>query len=126
MGFLFSSSLSILARAFAIAPILGLIYLLVLLTYALGWLKLRPPLDPIMFNSPLSAFNLFIFCTLQLSRFSNAQHALSTTGTPTSFRPIFTVPSAADVGMYTCPANLFLFQTTPYVVRHILRPKDSQ
>ena len=104
--FLLSSSLSILGRAFAIAPLLAFIYLVFLLAYALGCFKLRPP-DPIMFHSPLSIFNLFIFCTLQLSKFSNAQNAISTTTsyarTPTSFRPIFTVPSSADVGATLIP-----------------------
>lgn len=104
--FLLSSSLSILGRAFAIAPLLAFIYLLFVLAYAIGCFKLRQP-DPIMFHSPLSVFNLFIFCTLQLSRFSNAQNAISSTtsypGTPTSFRPIYTLPSSADVGATVIP-----------------------
>ena len=106
--FLISSSISIFGRALALAPLLAFIYLLSLLAYASGCFKLRPSPDPIMFHSPLSIFNLFIFCTLQLSRFSNAQSATSTTtleaGTPTSYRPIFTVPSSADTGMYICSA----------------------
>lgn len=104
--FLLSSSISILGRAFAIAPLLAFTYLFFLLAYAIGCFKLRPP-SPVMFHSPLSIFNLFIFCTLQLSRFSNAQNAFSTTtsyaGTPTSFRPVFTVPSSADVGATLIP-----------------------
>ena len=103
--FLISSSISIFSRALAAAPLLAFIYLLSLLAYALGCFKLRPSPDPIMFHSPLSVFNLFIFCTLQLSRFSNAQNATTTSldaGTPTTYRPIFTVPSSADAGMYIC------------------------
>ena len=95
--FLFFTSLSILGRAFAIAPLLALIYLLCILAYATGCFKLRPP-DLVMFNSPLSIFNLFIFCTLQLSRFSNAQDAVST-----SSKPVFTVPSFADNGALVLP-----------------------
>ena len=107
--FLYSSSLSIFNRALAAAPLLAVIYLLFIFLYAIGCFKLRPP-DPIMFHSPLSIFNLFIFCTLQLSRFANGQTATPTT---TSFRPIFTVPSSADVGMFTFPANPSCIQTTP-------------
>ena len=107
--FLFSSSLSILGRAFAAAPLLAFIYLLFLLAYASGCVKLRTP-NPSMFHYPLSIINLFIFCTLQLNRFSHAQDATLTTtlraGTPTSFRSIFTVPSSADVGTYNFPACL--------------------
>ena len=103
--FLLSSSVSILDRAFAAAPLLAFIYLAFIFAYAIGCFKLRPP-DPIMFHSPLSIFNLFIFLTLQLSRFANAQKVITTTttnaGTPTTFRPEFTVPSSADVGMCIC------------------------
>ena len=103
--FLLSSSVSILDRAFAAAPLLAFIYLAFILAYAIGCFKLRPP-DPIMFHSPLSIFNLFIFLTLQLGRFANAQNVITATtknaGTPTTVRPEFTVPSAADVGMCIC------------------------
>ncbi len=106
--FLLSSSLTILGRAFQVAPLLAFLYLVFIFAYAVGCFKLRQP-DPIMFQSPLSIFNLFIFITLQLSRITNAQDAIPTTttshaGTPTSFRPIFTVPSSADVGTYISPA----------------------
>ena len=120
--FLISSSLSILGRALAAAPLLAFIYLLFLLAYATGCFKLRQPPDPIMFHSPLSIFNLFIFCTLQLSRVSNAQNATSLTTsrttTSTTYRPIFTVPSSADVGMYTFRQNPLL-QTPSHVARHV-------
>lgn len=106
--FLLFSSLTILGRAFATAPLLAFLYLIFILAYAIGCFRLRQP-DPIMFRSPLSVCNLFIFCTLLLSTISNAQTAISTTtshaGTPTTFRPIFTVPSSVDVGMYIFPAN---------------------
>lgn len=111
--FLFSSSLSIFGRAFAFAPPLAYIYLLLILTYAIGCFKLRPPNPFIMFRSPLSLVNLFIFCTLQLSRFANAQHVTSTTTpdvrTLTTYRPIFTVPSPADIRMYTFLINVLGF-----------------
>ena len=96
--FLFSSSISIFYRSLAVAPLLASIYLLFLFAYAIGCIKLRPP-DPIMFQSPLCIFNLFIFCTLLLSGFANPQNTTSTPAT-TSFRPIFTVPASADVGMF--------------------------
>ncbi len=79
----------------------------------------------------LSLLNVFTFTTLQLGRLSNAQSAtaasdplddglvaastsLSVTsspesveinGTPTTFRPLFTVPSAADAGATLIPNN---------------------
>lgn len=109
--FLFSSSLSIFGRAFAVAPPLAYIYLLFILAYAIGCFKLRPPNIFIMFQSPLSILNLFIFFTLQLSRFANAQDSTSTTtpdvGTLTTYRPIYTVPSPANIRMYTFPTNIF-------------------
>ena len=113
--FIFSSSFSIFYRTLAFAPLLAFIYLVFLLAYAIGCIKLRPP-DPIMFHSPLAIFNLFIFCTLQLSRFTNAQHTtLTTTPNPaalsTTFRPIFTVPASANVGMYTCTDACSYLQT---------------
>ena len=109
-AFLVSSSLSILGRALSAAPLLAFIYLLFLLAYAIGCFKLRPPPDPIMFHSPVSIINLFIFCTVQLCRISNAQNESSAASllaaTPTtSYRPIFTVPSSADAGMYVFPAS---------------------
>ena len=103
--FLFSSSISIFYRTLAAAPLLAFIYLLFLFAYAIGCIKLRPP-NPIMFHSPLCIFNLFIFCTLLLSRCANAQNATSLT---TTFRPIFTVPASADVGMYLFNRKSFLF-----------------
>ena len=103
--FLFSSSISIFYRTLAAAPLLAFLYLLFLFAYAIGCIKLRPP-NPIMFHSPLCIFNLFIFCTLLLSRFANAQNTTSTT---TRFRPIFTVPASADVGMYFLIKKSFLF-----------------
>lgn len=103
--FLLSSSVSIF-DALAAVPPFAFIYLAFIFAYAIGCFRLRPPDPPIMFQSPLSIFNLFFFLTLLLSRISNAQNVMSTTislaGTPTTFRPEFTVPSSADVGMYIC------------------------
>ena len=100
--FLFSSSISIFYRILTAAPLLAFIYLICLFAYAIGYIKLRPP-EPIMFHSPLCIFNLFIFCTLLLGKFAfaNAQNSTSVTTTFTTFRPIFTVPAFADVGMYS-------------------------
>ena len=121
--FLLSSSISILDLAFAAAPLLALIYLVFILAYASGCFKLRTP-NPRMFHSPLSVYNLFIFSTLQLNRFSNAQDVTSSTtllaGRPTSFRPIFTVPPSADVGMYISLAFSSCFGPL-HVLRDMLR-----
>ena len=124
--FLLSSSVSNVTRAAEISSLLAFVYIAFLLVYALGWLKLRQA-DPVMFHSPFTIFNFFIFFTLQLSRISLAQTTsaggaadglVSATvsssvtsapnigdinGTPTTFRPIFTVPSAADVGATLIP-----------------------
>lgn len=58
-----------------------------------------------MFTPPLSSINSFVFFTLQLSWFVGAQTTTSVdvNGTPTSFRPIFTVPSAAASGAILIP-----------------------
>ena len=109
--FLFSSSISIFYRTLAAAPLLAFIYLLFLFVYAIGYIKLRPP-NPIMFHSPLCIFNLFIFCTLLLSRCANAQNATSIT---TSFRPIFTVPASADVGTYFLTESRSCLRTTLHI-----------
>ena len=109
--FLFSSSISIFYRILATAPLLASIYLLFLFAYAIGCIKLRPP-HPIMFHSPLCIFNLFIFCTLLLGKFANAQNATLTT---TTFRPIFTVPASADVGMYLLPECRSSLRTTLHI-----------
>lgn len=83
----------------------GLLYILFVLSYLLGWLKLRPVRGAVMFTSPLSIFNVFIFVTLQLSKFSVAQSPSQTSngsvanGVATSYRPIFTVPTEADNGV---------------------------
>ena len=53
-------------------PSLALLYLAALLSYALGWIKLRPP-HPNMTHSPLTLFNLFIYITLRLSTSTYAQ-----------------------------------------------------
>lgn len=113
--FLCSSSASNSIRTFQISPLFGWLYFFFILTYILGWLKLRPVRGTMMFSSPLSVFNAFIFFTLQLSKIPYANgvivdgkttHTISTasenSGT-TSFRPIFTVPSDADNGASLLP-----------------------
>ncbi|KAL6713826.1 hypothetical protein ACLMJK_008320 [Lecanora helva] len=110
----------------SIAPTLALIYLALLSAYALGFIKLRQP-DPNMTHSPLTIFNIFIYVTLRLSSVTYAQttsggnadglasvsstapsptaapSSVDINGTPTSFREIFTVPSAADFGANLIP-----------------------
>lgn len=130
--FLCSSSASNFIRIFQADSILGCLYLLFITTYLLGWLRLRPVRGAMMFASPLSIFNAFIFFTIQLSKISNAESpdvatsydstggalaGKSTRSTPTktvtpiatgngattSYRPIFTVPAEADVGAPILP-----------------------
>lgn len=103
--FLCSSTASNLIRAIETVPAFALLYILFVLSYLLGWLKLRPVRGAAMFTSPLSIFNVFIFVTLQLSKFSLAQNpsqtvgSKATNGVTTSYRPIFTVPTEADNGV---------------------------
>ncbi len=95
-----------------VAPTLAVLYLAFLSAYALGWIKLRQP-NPNMTHSPLTVFNVFIYITLRLSTSTYAQTtaaggadglaslssapsltaaptAVDLSGTPTSFREIFT------------------------------------
>lgn len=104
--FLCSSSASNLIRASEIAPFLGLLYIVFLLSYLVGWMRLSPVRGAIMFTSPLSIFNVFIFVTLQLGKVSFAQTPSQTAGADavaTTFRPVFTVPADADVGAPVLP-----------------------
>ena len=124
-AFLFSSSVSNVIRAAETSSLLALLYLAFLFVYAMGWLKLRPA-DPIMFRSPLSIFAFFVFLTLQLSKINGqttsaggkadglASIAISSSvtsvpntavvnGTPTTFRPIFTVPATVVNGATLIP-----------------------
>lgn len=131
--FLWSSSASNFIRIFQADSIFGCLYLVFITTYLLGWLRLRPVRGAMMFASPLSIFNAFIFFTIQLSKISNAESSdviaasydstdgafagKSTGSTPTktvspvatdngaitSFRPIFTVPTEADIGAPILP-----------------------
>ena len=126
--FLYSSSASNIVRAFQLSSAIGCVYVLFLLAFSLGWLKLRPVPGAIMFTSPLSIVNAFIFLTLQLSRISYGQTtgvattgsdasgatatsamsmsspaALVVNGSTTSFRPLFTVPPSASVGANLIP-----------------------
>ena len=124
--FLLSSAIANFARAYELTPALAWVYISFLCAYGKGWLRLQGQPTIAMFHSPLSAFNLFIFVTLQLSRLSNAQPptslspadglqaasdgssvtaspSLDISGTPTSFRSVFTVPAAADIGANLIP-----------------------
>lgn len=107
--FLCSSSASNLIRAAEIAPLFGLLYIVFLLLYLVGWMKLSPVRGAIMFTSPLSIFNVFIFVTLQLGKLSIAQVPSKTTSgdgasaIATTFKPVFTVPTDADNGAPLLP-----------------------
>ena len=107
--FLCSSTASNFLRAFEIAPLGSALYTLFVFLYLLGWLRLRPARGSIMFTSPLSIFNVFIFVTLQLSKLSAAQNPSNTlsggasNGVATAYRPMFTVPSDADNGAPLLP-----------------------
>lgn len=128
--FLCSSSASNTIRAFQIAPVFGYLYILFVLTHTLGWLKLRPVQGAVMFTSPLSIVNAFIFLTFQLSKITSGQTtsissttgsdgvgttspavaasmtspaAVAANGTTTSFRTLFTVPASASAGANILP-----------------------
>lgn len=107
--FLLSSSASNLIRASEIAPLFGFLYIVFVLSYLVGWMRLSPVRGAIMFTSPLSIFNVFIFVTLQLGKVSIAQTPSKTAGgdvagaVATTFRPVFTVPTDADIGAPVLP-----------------------
>ena len=130
--FLWSSSVFIALQAFEFALLLGLLYIAFILSAATGLLKLRPLQGAMVFASPLALFNAFFYFTILLSKISYAQNqdvdtaavssgsligATSATAIPsagsatiapsgtatTAFRPIFTVPGAADTGATLLP-----------------------
>ena len=106
--FLCSSSAFITLQTFQLSSLLGWLYICFVVTYVLGWLKLRPIADAMVFASPLSWFNIFLYFTILLSKITYAQSssgygAISGSGTSTSFLPQFTVPAAADVGPNVLP-----------------------
>ncbi|KAL8779443.1 MAG: hypothetical protein Q9194_001451 [Teloschistes cf. exilis] len=128
--FLLSSSISNFCRATDLFTLLGWLYILFLLLCILGWSRLRPARNTTMFSYPLSVFNLFIFLTLQLNRVAHAQspdkdttsiqsaggatgaaplptsasqEVTQISGTTTTFRPIFTVPTEAGTGKPVLP-----------------------
>ena len=123
--FLWSSSVFIAIQTFHIAALLGVIYLIFVLSVATGVVRLRPARgDAMVFTSPLALFNAFFYFTILLSKLAYAQSlttdaigtqaktTLPTAGTATvarsgtqtsTFRPIFTVPAAADVGAVLLP-----------------------
>lgn len=115
LGFFSASNL---VRIFQSDSVLGCLYLLSVITYLLDWLLLRPVRGPIMFTSPLSIINVFICFTLQFNKISDAESpdvvaassptktatsARTDNGATTSFRPIFTVPTDADIGAPILP-----------------------
>ena len=70
--FLLSSSVSNFLRAGELHPILNWTYLLFVLLCLMSWSKIQRARNFTMVFHPLSTFNLFIFITLQLSRFAYA------------------------------------------------------
>ncbi|SLM35122.1 glycoside hydrolase family 31 protein [Lasallia pustulata] len=106
--FLCSSSAFITLQAFQLYNLLGWLYVCFIVTYLLGWLKLRPIANAMVFVSPLSWFNIFLYLTILLSKVTYAQTSsgsatASDSNTTTSYRPIFTVPSSADNGANLLP-----------------------
>ena len=104
---------------------LAALYITFLLAVHFRWITLRQP-NTAMFRQPVTAFNYFIFFTLFLGKYASAQttaiggadglasvsqspsvtaapSSVDINGTPTSFRDIFTVPSAADFGANLIP-----------------------
>lgn len=106
--FLCSSSAFITLQAFQLFTLLGWLYVCLVVTYLLGWLKLRPTANAMVFASPLSWFNIFLYWTILLGKITYAQNssgssAVAGSGTTTSYRPIFTVPADADNGATVLP-----------------------
>ena len=106
--FLWSSSVSIAVRAFNFVPVLAYLYLAFIVSYWFGWLKLQPVRGIMVFSSPLSVYNAFLYVTILLSRYSYAQSGSTSAtavinGTTSSFRPIFTVPVSATEGANLLP-----------------------
>lgn len=130
LAFFLSSTIFNYLSASKALPILGWLYLTFLLLCLLNWSQMRPPRGFTMYRYPISIFNFFIYVTILLSRLTYAQspdkdttsiqsaagatpapplpsHASSEvieiSGTITTFRPIFTVPTEADVGAPLLP-----------------------
>ena len=103
--FLASSSIFISLQAFSFAPLLGWLYIVFVLAQLSGWLKLRPVDGAMVFASPLSLFNAFFYFTILLSKITNAQASSgnAVASSTTSYRAIYTVPAAADVGQPVIP-----------------------
>lgn len=128
-AFFFSSSIFIYLTASKVLPSLGWLYLAFLLLCLLNWSKIRPPRGFTMYRYPISIFNFFIYVTILLSKTTQAQSpdkdtanapsaagataaplpsqtspgVIEISGTTTTFRPIFTVPTEADVGESLIP-----------------------
>ena len=130
--FLCSSTVVITLQAFQIALFLGWLYIVFILTVVLGLIKLRPIPGAMLFASPLSLLNAFLYSTILLSKITRAQSPdVDTTssgsnnggigvtsaasiptqgsatvviaGTTTTFEPQFTVPASADIGAPLIP-----------------------
>lgn len=128
-AFFLSSSIFIYLTASKVLPFLGWLYLAFLLLCLLNWAKIRPPRGFTMYRYPISIFNFFIYVTILLSKTTQAQspdkdtanvpsaagataaplpsqtssRVVEISGTTATFRPIFTVPTEADVGVSLLP-----------------------
>ena len=116
------SSCSLLIQCYNIAAFVALAYALLLLSMALGLVKLQPARN-MPWSSPLTIINAFLLITLWFGRWTYAQsstvfgtdtvNTLSTagpsatiapSGTDTeTFRPLFTIPSNSDNGAILIP-----------------------
>ena len=117
-------------QTFAVSPLLSGLYCLFFLSVVTGLLKLHS-IRNMVFVFPITIFNAFFYLTIVLSGYGYAQspdtdsasHSLggaigtatissipsassatvAVNGTATAFRPIFTVPAAADTGAVLIP-----------------------
>lgn len=106
--FLCSSSAFIALQAFQLFTLLGWLYVCFVVTYLLGWLKLRPTANAMVFVSPLSWFNIFLYLTILLGKVTYAQTSSGSaatlgSGTTTSYGPVFTITSDVDNGANVLP-----------------------
>ena len=109
--FLSSSTFYIAFYAFRVSLILGFLYCIFILSVLTKLVKLRPVPGAMVFVSPLSIFNSFFYLTILLGKISYAQSSnadsasatVALSSTTETFRPIFTVPTAVDVGATLIP-----------------------
>lgn len=97
--FLYSSSSYITIHTFLTSPILGLLYVLFLVLFALGIVRLAPA-PTMAFKSPLAMLNAFLYTTILLGKVGVAKDTASSTE---SFRSEFTVPASSNVGADLLP-----------------------